>query len=585
MDGDDKSPTRVQIWEQTSRMHESAIIADQELAKRYAVCASLAMIPVCGVSAWLAGNAIAPILIAATVFGVLSVVMLRVKGRTGRVLLALSLFSQGFLVAAALAGHPWHIESYGFLFIFMAMLTDMRDRAVIVAALAYCLVRQLVLVFVAPELIFPPAPMTDHLQRFAVHSIILAISAVFFILVVTRRATISNHIRETQGKLATAMQSAEDARLAAEEAVQQSECARARAEAARADAEMARKSLEESAETARRADETARRAEAERQQASAETAERQQYVVGTLRAALSELANRNLTARIDTPLDSEHDPVRLDYNAALDGLAEAIATAARHSEQVEIDSEAIGQQIAELTNRTERQADTLEAATDTITTIMSRVKVAADGARRVDDLVKTTHASAQTAESVVTRAAAAMSEIREVSGRISSIVQQIGEISFQTNLLALNAGIEAARAGDAGRGFAVVAAEVGALARRTAKAAEEISGLAQHSSERVSEGTGLVEDTEAALHEIEAHMTELLATASAIATAAEEQSTHFEEVGGAVGELETMTEHNARMVEASNAAVNELRRSAQVLSRKMREFRIGTEAARPRLSA
>ncbi|MTJ92693.1 MAG: methyl-accepting chemotaxis protein [Desulfovibrio sp.] len=57
---------------------------------------------------------------------------------------------------------------------------------------------------------------------------------------------------------------------------------------------------------------------------------------------------------------------------------------------------------------------------------------------------------------------------------IGNVMAVIADIADQTNLLALNAAIEAARAGDAGRGFAVVADEVRKLAEKTMTATQEV---------------------------------------------------------------------------------------------------------------
>jgi methyl-accepting chemotaxis protein len=64
--------------------------------------------------------------------------------------------------------------------------------------------------------------------------------------------------------------------------------------------------------------------------------------------------------------------------------------------------------------------------------------------------------------------------LSDAAARIGKAVRLIDGIANQTNLLALNATIEAARAGEVGKGFAVVAGEVKALARQTANVTAEI---------------------------------------------------------------------------------------------------------------
>lgn len=113
--------------------------------------------------------------------------------------------------------------------------------------------------------------------------------------------------------------------------------------------------------------------------------------------------------------------------------------------------------------------------------------------------------------------------LAEAAVQIGDVVKLINAIAGQTNLLALNATIEAARAGDAGRGFAVVASEVKNLATQTAKATEEIGakvGEMQHST------TASV----AAVEAIGRTIDEVNGIVSAIAAAIEEQEAATREI-------------------------------------------------------
>ena len=99
-----------------------------------------------------------------------------------------------------------------------------------------------------------------------------------------------------------------------------------------------------------------------------------------------------------------------------------------------------------------------ERASQANTLAQDACKVAEEGGRTVQDVVRT------------------MSAITDSSRRISEIIGVMDGIAFQTNILALNAAVEAARAGPHGKGFAVVAAEVRSLAQNSAAAAKEIRG-------------------------------------------------------------------------------------------------------------
>ena len=93
-----------------------------------------------------------------------------------------------------------------------------------------------------------------------------------------------------------------------------------------------------------------------------------------------------------------------------------------------------------------------ERASQANTLAQDACKVAEEGGRTVQDVVRT------------------MFAITDSSRRISEIIGVMDGIAFQTNILALNAAVEAARAGPHGKGFAVVAAEVRSLAQNSAAA-------------------------------------------------------------------------------------------------------------------
>ncbi len=59
-----------------------------------------------------------------------------------------------------------------------------------------------------------------------------------------------------------------------------------------------------------------------------------------------------------------------------------------------------------------------------------------------------------------------------------------------------------------------------------------------------------------------------------ISTASNEQSAGIATVSKSVGQLETMTQQNAALVEQSSAAAESLRASAQVLSQVLQGFRL-----------
>lgn len=92
-----------------------------------------------------------------------------------------------------------------------------------------------------------------------------------------------------------------------------------------------------------------------------------------------------------------------------------------------------------------------------------------------------------------------ITEIIDVINSINSKTAIINEIVFQTKLLSFNASVEAARAGESGKGFAVVAEEVGNLAVNSGVAAKEIADLLKDSHSMVA---SIVSQSKASMSEV-----------------------------------------------------------------------------------
>jgi methyl-accepting chemotaxis protein len=147
-------------------------------------------------------------------------------------------------------------------------------------------------------------------------------------------------------------------------------------------------------------------------------------------------------------------------------------------------------------------------------------------------------------------------------------------ISFQTNILALNAAVEAARAGEQGRGFAVVAEEVRNLARRSAEAAREIKELIGHSHENVTQGKALVDAAGKVIDEVTAHVEEVNELIGVIAVASREQASGVEGINKALSQLQSVTQHNASVMQDAAYAAVQLKEESAKLFGLVGQFRV-----------
>ncbi|OYY79433.1 MAG: hypothetical protein B7Y43_03210 [Sphingomonas sp. 28-62-20] len=319
--------------------------------------------------------------------------------------------------------------------------------------------------------------------------------------------------------------------------------------------------------------------------AQADNEAKQRVVVEELARAMDALAAGDMTYRIETSLSPEYESLRTGFNQSISGLGEIMSSVSDTASSVHSGASEIRAASDDLALRTEQQAASLEETAAAMNQVTSMVRETARGAADVNRSIDEAHREASEGGAVVKRAVGAMGAIEKSANEITQIINVIDGIAFQTNLLALNAGVEAARAGDAGKGFAVVANEVRALAQRSADAAKDIKGLITTSAEQDGAGVALVGETGTLLDRIVTRVGSISAMITTIADSAETQATNLQQVNGAVGEMDKMTQQNAAMVEESTAAARSLASEAEALADVVARFKLGGEAPARRVAA
>ena len=305
--------------------------------------------------------------------------------------------------------------------------------------------------------------------------------------------------------------------------------------------------------------------------------------LGETSQVLGALADTDLTRRMEGNYQGAFAKLKTDINAVAGKLAEIVGQLRETSNALKLATGEILSGANDLSERTVRQAATIEETSASMEQLAVTVVNNAKKAREASEKANGVSRSAEEGGRVMADANDAMERITTSSGKISNIIGMIDDIAFQTNLLALNASVEAARAGEAGKGFAVVAVEVRRLAQSSAEASSEVKALIDQSALEVNAGTKLVAE---AAGKLTAMLDSIRATnhlMDGIASDSQEQASAIEQVNVAVRQMDEMTQHNAALVEEINASIEQTERQATELDRVVDVFTLSEQ--RPQAGA
>jgi len=291
---------------------------------------------------------------------------------------------------------------------------------------------------------------------------------------------------------------------------------------------------------------------------------------------LGAMADTDLTRRMTGHYEGAFAKLKSDINAVGDKLTEVVMQLRRTSGSLKTATGEILSGANDLSERTTKQAATIEetsaAMEQLATTVLANAERAKQASASASKVTRTAEEGGQVMD-------AANERITASSAKISNIIGMIDDIAFQTNLLALNASVEAARAGDAGKGFAVVAVEVRRLAQSAASASADVKALIEQSGAEVTTGSKLVGEAAGKLASMLEAIRENTQSLEAIARDSAEQATSIEEVTSAVRTMDEMTQHNAALVEETNAAIEQTEAQASELDRIVEIFAIDQTAS------
>jgi len=300
-------------------------------------------------------------------------------------------------------------------------------------------------------------------------------------------------------------------------------------------------------------------------------------IMSPLRAAIEGakvMAQGDLTQPLPVNGRNELADMMEELDQMREKLAHVLFRIQESTVQVATASHQISTANLDLSSRTEEQASALEQTAATMEELTSTVQHNSHTTSEARRMVEQANESAKGVGVRVASVVSTMQGIHQSSQRIRDIVSVIDSIAFQTNILALNAAVEAARAGEQGRGFAVVASEVRALAQRSASAAQEIKGIIEENVSKMDAGNVQAEQAGAAVMDVVRSIENVTLTIAEVDNASKEQSMGIGQVGEAVGQLDTVTQQNAALVEETAAATKNLDDQVQGLKAQINRFRI-----------
>ncbi len=294
---------------------------------------------------------------------------------------------------------------------------------------------------------------------------------------------------------------------------------------------------------------------------------------------LRKMADRDLTARMNTVSEEAFQSVVASLNVATDNMARGLTQVAHVSSQATAIAGGLNESSTAAANDAHRQTETLENVSESLAKLAQSAETSAASAASARKLTELTHVATQEGHRHVTDAVDAMRHIRVAAQETAKIVETVDNIAFKTNLLALNAAVEAARAGDAGKGFAVVAEEVRSLAGQSAEAARQTTLRIQEAIEKAEKGVEIGEHMHTAFQAIEAKVSEVDTTMNKVADVSARQTSEVQSVVTLSESLSNFTRRSVASAQDSSDQSREVLALLSELSRVVSSFRIRTDAA------
>ncbi len=254
-----------------------------------------------------------------------------------------------------------------------------------------------------------------------------------------------------------------------------------------------------------------------------------------------------------------------------------LTTSEEQSNAIEVTGSAvikISNSIREISNQTEKSAETAKQSVTFSNQGAQQVKQSIDSMENINENISKTEQL--------------MEKVSNSSKQISEILGLLSDITEETNILALNATVQAAKAGESGKGFKIVADSIQELADKAADATRRVGALisavqtdiksveesVKKTSYEAHKGVSLSRDAGVALEKINVVSNQLSEIIDNVSKDAKKQAQVSEQISKNMKTILKTTEENKKFTQITATSIFEIAHVSNDLGNSVQSFKV-----------